>query len=53
MRNNDEKEGEGSGETTSDHYTLRLYDTEHKHFTKKHVFVGLSRGQKACEISVV
>ena len=33
--------------------TLRLHDTGNRHFTKRHLFVGLSRGKKATEISVV
>ena len=33
--------------------TLRLHDTGNKHFTKRHLFVGLSRGKRADEISVV
>ena len=33
--------------------TLRLHDTWNKHFTKRHLFVGLSRGKRAQDISVV
>ena len=32
--------------------TLRLHDTTNKHFTKKHLFVALSRGRRAEDIHV-
>ena len=31
---------------------LRLWDTDSRHFTKKHLFVGLSRAKRADEVSV-
>ena len=33
--------------------TLRLHDTSNRFFTKRHLFVGLSRGKRAEDISVV
>ena len=33
--------------------SLRLWDTDNKHFTKKHLFVGLSRAKRADDVSVV
>ena len=32
---------------------LRLHDTSHKHFTRRHLFVGLSRARAARDASVV
>ena len=33
--------------------TLALHDTGSKYFTKRHLFVGLSRGKKASDIVVM
>ena len=32
---------------------LRLHDTKHQHFTRRHLFVGLSRAKEASKVSVV
>ena len=32
---------------------LRLHDTGHTYFTKRHLFVGLSRAKMAAHVSVV
>jgi len=32
---------------------LRLHDTQHQHFTRRHLFVGLSRAKEASKVSVV
>ena len=33
--------------------SLRLHDTAHPHFTRRHLFVGLSRARAADLVSVV
>ena len=32
---------------------LRLHDTNHRFFTRKHLFVGLSRARAAADVSIV
>ena len=33
--------------------TLRLWDTDNRHFTRQHLFVGLSRAKRADEVSLI